>query len=49
MGNTVNSSENSGKRLFVNPELVVLDVRGTRTGGTADPNEFNPFLQESIS
>jgi hypothetical protein len=45
-----NNSDRTGgaeKKPFVKPELKALDVRGTKTGGAPDPNEFNPFLQKT--
>lgn len=47
MNNNIERTDNSDKKPFVKPELVVLDVRGTQTAGVPDPNEFNPFLVES--
>jgi hypothetical protein len=43
----IEGNEAFEKKPFVKPELVVLDVRDTQTGGVPDPNEFNPFLQMS--
>lgn len=35
------------RKPFVKPELVALDVRESETGTSPDPNEFNPFLNQS--
>ncbi|MDZ4110367.1 MAG: hypothetical protein U1E18_12320 [Brevundimonas sp.] len=47
MKKAIESNGTVEKKPFVKPELVVLDVRDTQTGGVPDPNEFNPFLQMS--
>lgn len=43
MDDVANDCLTSGKKPFVKPELVELDVLDTRTG-VPDPNEFNPFI-----
>jgi hypothetical protein len=47
VNNDIENNENKGKKPFVKPELKILDIKDTQTGGTPDPNEFNPFLNKS--
>ena len=47
MENVADAGKWQGKKPFVKPELVVLDVRGTQSGPFPDPNEFDFILQES--
>ena len=44
---TGNCDNQAAKKTFVKPELRVLDVKGTETGMTPDPTEFDPFLNMS--
>jgi hypothetical protein len=44
MKDFVNDAKTGGKKPFVKPELIELDVRGTQTSTNRDPNEFNPFI-----
>ncbi|MFZ1741666.1 MAG: hypothetical protein WAT93_02365 [Pontixanthobacter sp.] len=45
MENEIEKQADGAQKPFVKPELKVLDVKHTQTGGSPDPNEFNPFLQ----
>ena len=45
MHNKIEKNEKAAKKPFVKPELKILDIKDTQTGGAPDPNELNPFLQ----
>ena len=47
MSNPDHKDHAAARKLFVKPELRVLDVKSTRTGPAPDPTELDPFLQMS--